>query len=67
MNVNQGFLIRNIRIISVIEFENYVAGASIFDIIIDKFHYKKKPYLVILFEIDKSLKINFYYTILPFD
>ena len=27
----------------------------------------KKPYLVILFEVNKSLKIGFYYTILIFD
>ena len=43
-----------------------MAGASILGIIIGKFHYKKKPYQVILFEIDKSLKISFYYIILLF-
>ena len=36
-----------------------MASVSIFGIIIDKF-YRKKLYLVILFEIDKGLKIGFY-------
>ena len=44
-----------------------MANANIFDIIISEFYYKKKPYLVILFETDKNSKISFYYTILLFD
>ena len=43
-----------------------MASASILGIIIGKFCHKKKLYLVILFEIDKSLKVDFYYTILLF-
>ena len=52
--------------ISAIELKRCVASVSIFGIILGKFCYKKKPYLVILFKIDKSLKIGFHYTILPF-
>ena len=48
----------------MIEFKKYVAGDNIFYIIIDKFCYKKKLYLIILFKIDKNLKISFYYIIL---
>ena len=44
-----------------------MANISIFTIIIGKFRNKKKLYLVILFKIDKDLKIGFHYTILPFD
>ena len=43
-----------------------MANTSIFGIIIGKYCYKKKPYLVILFKIDKGLKIGFYCTILSF-
>ena len=43
-----------------------MADASILDIGVSKLNYKKKLYPVILLEIDKSLKIGFYYTILPF-
>ena len=53
--------------IFILELKKYVASASIFNIIISKFYYKKKLYLIILFKIDKSLKISFYYTILSFD
>ena len=41
-----------------------MADINIFNIIIDKFHYKKKLYLIILFNVDKRPKIDFYYTIL---
>ena len=53
--------------ISTIEFKKHVIGASILGIIIGKFCYKKKPCLVILFKINKGLKVRFYYTILLFD
>ena len=53
--------------IFIIKFKKHIAGASIFDIIIGKFYYKKKLCLIILFEINKNLKVGFYYTILPFD
>ena len=41
-----------------------MAGASIFGIIISKLCHKKKLYLIILFKINKSSKIGFYYFIL---
>ena len=49
-----------------IKFKKYVASDSIFVIIISKFCYKKKTCLVILFNIDQNLKIDFHYIILPF-
>ena len=52
--------------ISAVELERRMASASIFGIIIGKFRHRKKPCLVILFKIDKNLKVDFYYTILPF-
>ena len=39
-------------------------NTNIFGIIIGKLYYKKKLYLIILFKINKNLKINFYYIIL---
>ena len=53
--------------IFAVELERRVTGSSILGIIIDKFRYKKKLCLVILFEINKSLKIDFHYIILYFD
>ena len=44
-----------------------MASTSIFDIIVDKYCYKKKPYPIILLKIDKSSKVDFYYTILLFN
>ena len=52
--------------IFAVEFKRRVASASILGIIIGKFYHKKKPYPVILFEIDKDSKIGFYFIILPF-
>ena len=49
---------------SEIEFERYVANTNIFGIIISKLYYKKKPYSIILFKINKSSNIDFYYNIL---
>ena len=40
--------------------------ADIFNIIIYKLSYKKKSYLIILFKIDKELKVYLYYIILIF-
>ena len=40
-----------------------MVSASIFDIIIGKFCYKKKPYSIILLKVNKNLKVNFYYII----
>ena len=52
--------------ISIIELEKCVAGASIFDIIIGKLCTKKKPCPIVLFDIDKSSKVGFYYAVLLF-
>ena len=51
--------------ISTIEPEKYVAGTTIFGIIIGKLYHKKKPCLIILLKVDKSSEIGFDYTILP--
>ena len=42
--------------IFVIKIKKYIAGISIFDIIKNKLYYKNKPYLIILFKIDKVQK-----------
>ena len=52
------------RIISIVKLKKYIANISIFDIIISKYYYKKKLYLIILFKINKNTKISFYCTIL---
>ena len=52
--------------IFAVKLKRRMTSASILSIMIGKFCYRKKPYLVILFEIDKSLKINFYHTVLLF-
>ena len=52
--------------VSAIEFKRHVANASILGIIVGEFCYEKKLYLVILFEVNKNLKVGFYYTILFF-
>ena len=52
--------------ISAIELERHVVSASILGIVMGKFCYEKKPCPIILLEVNKSLKIGFYYVILPF-
>ena len=52
--------------IFAIELEKYMADTDIFSIVIGKFCHGKKLYLIILLEINKSLEVGFYYTILPF-
>ena len=52
--------------ISVIKLEKRMVDTSIFSIIVGKLCYGKKPCPIILLKVDKSLEINFYYTILPF-
>ena len=52
--------------ISAIKLKKFMASASIFGIIIGKFCHRKKLYSVILFKINKDLKVNFYCTILLF-
>ena len=41
-----------------------MAGAGILGIVIGKLYHEKKPYLIILLEVDESLEVGFYYTIL---
>ena len=60
------FFVGNTKIISAIEFEKYIADISIFDIIVYKLRHKKNLCPIILFKINKDLKIGFYYTILFF-
>ena len=50
--------------ISAVKLKKCITNTSIFDIIVNKLYYKKKLYQIILFDIDKDLKISFYYTIL---
>ena len=50
--------------ISAIELKSYMVSISILSIIVSKLYHKKKPYLVILFKVDKGLEIGFYCTIL---
>ena len=52
--------------IFAVKLKKYVVNASIFNIIIGKFYYKKKLCPVILFKINKNSKISFHYIILPF-
>ena len=52
--------------ISTVELEKRVAGASILGIVVGKLRYGKKPYLIILLEVEKDLEEGFYHTILPF-
>ena len=43
-----------------------MANASIFGIVVSKLYHEKKLCPIILFKIDKGLKVRFYYTILFF-
>lgn len=43
-----------------------MANACIYCIVINKLRYLQKLYSVILFKIDNSLELNFYYIILSF-
>ena len=52
--------------ISAIELKKCVADTGILSIVVGKLRHEKKPCSVILFEIDKGSKIDFYCTILPF-
>ena len=52
--------------IFAIELKKCVVNTSILGVVIDKLRYGKKPCLIILLKVDKSLEVGFYYTILPF-
>ena len=43
-----------------------MAGTSIFDIIISKLRYRKKPCPIILLKVDQNLEISFYCAVLSF-
>ena len=45
----------------------YYTDADIFSIIVSKLYYRKKPYSIILFKVDKELKVGFHCAILPFN
>ena len=52
--------------ISAIKLERHVTSTSILGIIVNKLYHKKKFYPIILFKVNKGLKIDLYYTtILP--
>ena len=51
--------------ISAIKLEKCVINAGILGIIVGKLCYKKKPYSIILLEVDKNSEIGFHHTILP--
>ena len=51
--------------ISIVELEKHMIGASIHSIIINKLYHKKKSYPIILFKVDKGSKVSFYCIILP--
>ena len=53
--------------IFAIELERCVTSTGILSIIINKFRYKKKSYLIILLKVNKNLEVSFYHTILPFN
>ena len=53
--------------ISAIELKKFVADTDILGIIVGKLRHKMDLCSIILCEIDKSLKVDFYCTILPFD
>lgn len=52
-------------VISLVELKKYVTDACILGIIVGKLSYWKELYSVILFKVDKKLKISFYYAVLP--
>ena len=52
--------------ISKVKIQKYIAGACVFSIIINKLSYWQEPYLIIPFEVNKSLKISFIYIIQSF-
>ena len=56
--------IENIQIISIIKLENHMTNISIFSIIIGKLYHRKKPYPIILFEVEKDPKTSLNYAIL---
>lgn len=52
--------------ISTVELTKFVAYACILGIIVGKLGYQKNFYLIVLFKVNKGLKIGMYYAVLPF-
>ena len=52
--------------IVLVALERYVPGTTIFRIVVYKLRYQSKPYIVILFKVNKSSEIHIYGTILTF-
>lgn len=50
--------------ITTVELKRDIIDSYILDIIIGKLYYRQKPSLVVLFPIDKNLKVGFYDAIL---
>lgn len=53
--------------ITAIQLKQSMANTRTFYIVISKFGYWQELCLILLFKINKCLKIRFYYTILTFD
>ena len=51
--------------ISAIELEKCVADTGILGIIVRELRHEKKPYQIILLEVNESLEVGFHRTILP--
>lgn len=62
MRVNL-FFIKYISVILIDYLKKYVINIDIFSIIIVKLYYQQKFDLVILFKVNKYLKIDFYFSI----
>ena len=52
--------------VAVVYLKRRITGVCIFGIVIQKLNYQKKLGPIVLLEIDKGLKVHFYYTILLF-
>ena len=46
--------------ISIVELKKHITSTGILSIVIGKLCYRKKPYLIILFKVDKDLEVDFY-------
>lgn len=52
------------EIIAIVKLKRYIVEVCIFDIIISKLIYKQELNLIVLFFMEKSIKISLYYAIL---
>ena len=51
--------------VAAVQLERSVAGACIFGIVISKLGHRQEPGPIILFEIDKGLKVSLHGAVLP--